>query len=173
MEEKSLKQKIDELWDERKEGKEKKFKLPFSLTSQAGKTRKNYAIIQILRTNGAIDFKMLPIHDNTVKIGETYHEATARYMMRYKKFPWLIIPEWNISPIKGSEELEVKPFDPGKNLEDAIKKGNLSAAEKFILQAIQMDATKPKMKMNVLTIILILAAIGGLLWILSEVGVLS
>ena len=150
-------------------GRKKKFRMPMGIKMQKGKIRKNYAIVLIIRTNGSVFFKMVQIEDNTIKIGETYHEATAKYVLRYRRFPMIILPEWNITPLS---EPENEVFSPEKNLKEAMDKGKLSAAEKFILHAIKMDLVKAKPKMNIITIVVIIAAIGGLLWFLNNAGIL-
>ena len=150
-------------------GKKKKFRMPMGIKMQKGKIRKNYAIVLIIKTNGSVFFKMVQIEDNTIKIGETYHEATAKYVLRYRRFPMIILPEWNITPLS---EPETEVFSPEKNLKEAMDKGKLSAAEKFILHAIKMDLVKAKPKMNIITIVVIIAAIGGLLWFLNNAGIL-
>ena len=170
MEEKTVSEKLDRLLEGFETMQEKKkFKLPLRIRMQKGKFRKNYAIIQIIRTNGAIDFKMAPIEDNTIKIGDVYHEATAKYVMRYKKYPLIIVPEWNIIPLGKPEE---QVFDSEKNLKEAMAKGQLSFPEKFILNAIKMDLVKPKSKINFTTILVILAVIGGGLILLNYLKVI-
>ena len=150
-------------------GRKKKFRMPMGIKMQKGKIRKNYAIVLIIKTNGSVFFKMVQIEDNTIKIGETYHEATAKYVLRYRRFPMIILPEWNITPLS---EPENEVFSPEKNLKEAVDKGKLSSAEKFILHAIKMDLVKAKPKMNIITIVVIIAAIGGLLWFLNNAGIL-
>jgi hypothetical protein len=173
MEEKTVSQKLDRIIEGFEQQKQKKeFKLPMGIRTKKGKVRKNYAVIQLIRTNGAIEFKMLPIEDNTVKVGDIYYETTAKHVLRYKRYPMIIIPEWNISPLE-SPDLEPKPFDSQKNLEEAVKEGKLSAAEKFILHAIKMDLVKGKPKVNIGTILIVLIAIGGLIWLLNSLGVIK
>ena len=150
-------------------GRKKKFRMPMGIKMQKGKIRKNYAIVLIIRTNGSVFFKMVQIEDNTIKVGETYHEASAKYVLRYRRFPLIILPEWNITPLSAPED---EVFSPEKNLKEAMDKGKLSSAEKFILHAIKMDLVKAKPKMNIITIVVIIAAIGGLLWFLNNAGIL-
>jgi len=172
MEERTVSEKLDKLIDNFENMKEdKKFKLPLSVRMKKGKIRKkNHAVVQIIRTNGSVEFKMLPIEDNTIKIGDTYHEATAKYVMRYKQYPMIIVPEWNITPLDNPTGTNV--FHPEKNLEEAIGNGKLSAAEKFILHAIKMDLVKGKSKMNATTVIIVIAAIIGILILLSYMKVI-
>ena len=124
--------------------KRKRFKLPLGIRMQKGKIKKNYAVVMIVRTNGTVYFKMIAIEDNTIKVGEIYHEATAGHILRYKKYPLIILPEWNI-----------KPFSPSENIKEAIKDGSLSSAEKFILHKVKMESvSKSKISMKVILIVL-------------------
>lgn len=176
MEEESVSKKLDKLIDLNiqtlEEKKEKKFSLPWGIKLfSKGKLKKNYAIVQILRTNGSVEFKFVQIEDNTIKIGDVYHEATADYIMRYKKYPLIVLPEWNIRPIKkGSEEMEVQPFKARENIKEAIDKGQLSSAEKFILYAIKMDLVKGKNKVNWMTVLLIGAILVGGYLLAGQMG---
>jgi hypothetical protein len=169
---KTVSEKLDEVMkalELTKEGKkEKKFKLPFGIRSSKGKFKKDYIIVLFLKTNGSCDFKMYQIEDNTIKIGEVYYEATSKHIMRYKRFPLMILPEWNISPITK----EIEPFNPEKNLEEAVDAGKLSSAEKFILHAIKMDLVKTKMKINLTVILIALGAIVGILVLLSYLKII-
>ena len=140
----------------------KKFKLPLSIRMSPGKFKKqNYAIVVLVRMNGAIDFKMAKIEDNTIKVGDTFHDASADYIMRYKKYPVIILPEWNI-----------KPFSPRKNLEEAVTDGSLSSTEKFILARMKLDALKGKMQLNFKIILILLAVGAGALYLLNYLGVI-
>ena len=170
MEEQTISEKLDKLIEGIENNKmKKKFSLPMGIKMQKGKTkRKNYCLVLIIRTNGSTIFKMVEIVDNTIKVGETYHEASAKYILRYKRYPLIILPEWNISPLS-----EPEPFSPEKDVKKAIEDGKLSSAEKFILHAIKMDLVKAKPKMNMVTIIIIIAAIGGVLFILNYAGILK
>lgn len=167
----SLSEKLDSIVD-KLEGintKKKKFDLPFGVKLQQGKIKRNYAVVMIIRTNGTVNFKMVPIEDNTIKVGEAYHEATAKYVLRYKKYPMLVLPEWNITPISKPEE---EAFSPEKDLKQAIDEGKLSAAEKFILHAIKMDLIKQKPKIKVGVILGIIGVIAVGLYFLNSAGYL-
>lgn len=151
-----------------KKGKEKRFNLPFNIRSSKGKLKKDYIIALILKTNGSCNFKMLQIEDNTVKIGEVYYEATSRHILRYKRFPLIIIPEWNISPLTG----KIEEFKSDENMDKAVEEGRLSSAEKFILHAIKMDLVKQKMKINMTMILIGIAAIAGIAILLNYLKII-
>ena len=110
----TVSEKLDKLLTSFEEIQEKKkFKLPFGAKPGVAKRKKNYAIVQILKTNGAVDFKMFPIEDNTIKVGDIYYETTTKHVFRYKKYPLVIILEWNITPVSKPEE---HVFNPEENL---------------------------------------------------------
>jgi len=160
---KTVGEKLDDIINqlEQKE-KKKKFKLPFGIRMQKGKTRKkNYAIVQTIKTNGAVNFKMQKIEDDTVTIGEGIYDASAGHILRYKRYPLVIIPEWNM-----------KPFSPKEDFDEATKEGTLVAAEKVILSKMKLEAIKPKMALTFKTIIIILIIGGVLLYLLDYLKIL-
>ncbi len=165
--------KIEGLLEEKGQ-KKKKFNLPLGIRFQQGKIRKkNYAVVIIIKTNGAVEIKMIQIIDNAIKYGEVYYEATAKHVLRYKKYPLIILPEWNISPLSDETNVEkIEPYDSEKNYKDAEKEGKLSSAERFILHKLKMDEVKQKTSMNFGTIIWILVGIGGLLFLLNQLKVI-
>jgi hypothetical protein len=161
--------KLDKLLENMEKMQEKKgFKLRGARLSMA-RMKKNYALVFVLKTNGGMEIKKIPIEDNTIKIGDIYYEATARNVFRYKKYPVVIVPEWNITPLAKPEDIA---FDPEKNFKEAVDEGKLSAAEKFILHAIKMDLVSGKKKMSWTTVLIVLGAIGGLLLLLNYLKVI-
>jgi len=151
MEEKTIKEQLDAIVSKLDEQQtKKKFKLPLGIRMSKGKFRRQNAIIvMIVRMNGSVAFKVSNIEDNVVKIGDAIYDASADYVLRYKQFPMIILPEWNI-----------KPFSPRENLETAVKEGSLTSTEKFILARIKMDTVKAKMQLN-WKVVLIILAIGA------------
>jgi len=170
--EKTIKEQLDYIADKLDESKKKKkFKMPLNVRMSKGKfKKKNFAIVQTIKTNGSVNFKVLEIKDNTIQVGDVYHDASADYVLRYGNYPLLIIPEWNIKPLASGEETK-EPFSPKENLKEAIKDGSLTSTEKFILARLKMDMIKPKMQMN-FKIILIIIAVGiGVLVVLNQMGI--
>ena len=160
----SLGEKLDKVLAkmEEQEGKKKKFDLPWSIRLQKGKIKKGYAVVQIIKTTGKIDFKMLPIEDNIVKLGEgLYHEATPEHICYYKKYPMLIVPEWN-----------VKPFSPRENFEKAKNDKSLTFSNKYIYTKMKQDLVTPKAQWNMGWILMILGVIIGGFWLLGEMGII-
>jgi len=128
---KDVQEKMNLLFDAKASKKlKKRFKIPGKVTmGWKVKLKKNYCLVQIIKNNGSIDFKFLPIVDDTVQIpvNDTYHMATPNYMLRYNQFPMLIVPEWNL-----------EPFNPKENFEEAMSKGGLSLPEKVIINKVKM-----------------------------------
>lgn len=162
-EKKTVGEKLDHVIEQlEQKGKKKKFKLPFGIRMQKGKPRrKNYAIVQTIKTNGAVNFKMTKIEDDTVKIGEGIHDASAGHILRYKRYPLVVIPEWTM-----------KPFSPADNFKQSTEDGTLTAAQKVILTKMKMEAIKPKMQLNFKTILVILVIGGVLLYLLDYLNIL-
>lgn len=138
MAEEGLNAKIDRLIDSVESGskrKEKKFGLPFmTRTGASGKLKKNYVLVILLKTNGQVTIDFSPIQDEMVyiKSTDTYHSATTDFIGYYKKYPTIILPEWDLQPIPLNREKLMKEAtdekrlaDPQKVIIDAIKKVDL------------------------------------------------
>lgn len=165
MPEKTLAEKIDEIREavaEMPEKRKKKFRLPLGVRITKGKTkRKNFVIVQTIKTNGAVNFKVMKIEDDTVKIGENFYGASSQHILRYKRMPLLIIKEW-----------DMKPFSPKEEFKEAVKAGTLTAAEKLILTKMKQEAIKPKMQLNWKVVLIILAIGAAALWALDYYKIL-
>ena len=142
--------------------KEKEFKLPFFKRLGLGSTKKGKALVQTIMTNGSVKFDILKIDENTVKRGDIYHDASSNYIMRYGKYPLIILKEWGMRPIS-----------PGQEFERDLTNGELTSAEKVIISKIQADLVKPKMNINIGMILLIGALLIGGYYILNNMGVLN
>lgn len=167
-EDKTLKEKIDFLMDKYKEPakKERKFKIPWGIRLSKGKLKKNYILVLLIYSNGNTVFKFEKIEDGTVSINGIYYNCDADYILKYKKWPLIILPEWNISPIKNEEGKDVnviRPWNPKETLDYA----NMPIAEKVILNKIKLEMVKPKMKINIGVILIVLALLAGGYWALT------
>jgi len=164
MEEKSLNEKLDDILEKlnEKENK-KKFKLPWTIRSQEGKTgKKNIILVLFIRSNGSTIFKLVPIVDDTIKIGEYFYEASANYILKYNKFPLLIIKEWDMQPLKLKDEVK-----------ESIDGGRMTAGEKYILTRMKLEMIKPKMQFNIWVIIIAIVVVVGGLWALNNFGLIK
>lgn len=165
---KSLLQRMDnlaELLEEQQYRGKKKFKLPLGVRLSKGKVKKGHIIVQTISTNGNVQFKMLPIDSDTVDTGKKipqYHEATAEHILKYKKLPMIIVPEWSM-----------KPFSPKENHQDTVKQGELSAAQKTIISKIEAEAIKKKSAINWVVILIVLAIGAGAIFLLDYLGLIT
>lgn len=151
----SISDKLDRLEQLLSQKQTKSFKFP---KLSKAKIKKGYCLVQVLRTNGFSRIYKLPIDDNVVKIPSvdskelgTYHQVQADEVFQYKKYPLVIIPEW-----------DMKPVSKERLLQQAQEEGTMTFAEKYIFTKMKKDLIVPK-KFNAGSIILILLVIGGLL----------
>jgi len=162
--EKSVSQRLDELIETIKEDKKKEFKLPWWKVRRQERSLsiKNKCIVQFVRENGSIEFFVLPIVDGAVKISDAYYDASAGYIMRYKKLPFLLLKEW--------DSRALLPLSKEIEYQKAIKEGTLTAGQKFLIRTIENESIKPKMTLNFKTIIIILAVLGAGYYLLNYLG---
>jgi len=169
-EDEGISKKLDKLLDNfesnQKKEKEKKFKLPLGIRFSGRKTRKrNYVIVMLINTNGSVVFKMMKIDDETItlskKDGSTIHGASADYILRYKKYPLIIIPRWNM-----------QPFKPSENMSEAEKNGTLSELQKIILLKMKLEAVKSKMNINIGMVLLIIGLLIGGYFLLTYLKII-
>lgn len=144
-EEETIKEKLDKLLDTLKEKEEKKFKLPLGIRMQKGLIKKNFCIVLFVRTNGCVEIRMVKIEEDTIRIGDVFYDARACNILRYRKYPLLIIPEWNMIP-----------FTPSRNLQEAVRDGTLTAPEGLILTKMKLEAVKPKAQFNAKMVFIII-----------------
>ena len=140
---------------------EKEFKLPRKVRSKKKLEKQNYAIGIILKTNGSADIVLCPIVDDLayVKQFDNSYVVGANYVFRYKKYPLIVIPEWNMEAISHKP----KPFSPEEDLENiANGSADLSYPRKVMVNNLAKVASEMKDKKTM-----------GMnwLWILIGVGV--
>jgi len=145
----SLKDKMDKLigiFEEqgKRKKKGKQFRLPFGMGNKK-KIQKGWVIVILLKTNKTMDIKFLPIENEMVylKDNETFHLAAVDFVMRYKKYPVIILPEWDLKPISVDELM-------GKCRED----NNWALPQKVIINASKLIASQKKKGFG-----------GGIIWI--------
>ncbi len=104
MEERSLKDRLNELEDEvvRQKGN-KQFKLPWKAKVGKKKVEKGWISVAVIHDNKNIEFQRTQIIDGTVKIasrgGEmTYHALDEKDIFFYKNKPFVFIPKRLINP---------------------------------------------------------------------------
>jgi len=161
MTEEKLTDKMDKLLNKLEESAgSKEFNLPWSVRLGVGKAKKNFCIAIIIRTNGRMIMKWLPIEDDTVMFNEHIYSATANYIMRYKRHPVIIISEWSS-----------EPFSPVESYEKAVRDKTLVAGQKYIMTKMKLEAIKPKMEWNIKTILIILVVLGVGYYALTKMGI--
>jgi len=128
--------------------KEKKFKLPFGVSDK--KIKKNWIIVILLRTNKNLDIRFLPIENDMIRLkdNETYHLATTDFVLRYKKYPVIILPEWSL-----------KPIAPDELMEQTIQNKEYALPQKVIINAVKMAQLKDQKK----------GLGGGIIWIIVAI----
>lgn len=145
-----LNEKLDVIIDKLTKEEEKKFKLPVMMRLFGKfKMRKGFCIVFFVRTNGQIEIKMVGIEHDTVKINDCIYAANADYIMRYKRFSVMIIPEWTMIP-----------FSPADNFTKASIEGELTAAQALVIAKMKTDAIKPKFNLNIGGILIAAVVIG-------------
>jgi len=133
--EKGLSSKLDkltELLEEKEDKKEKKFKLGFSKRiGEKQKIKSNHVLVVLIRTNGKVIIKYLPVKDNMIYLREndTYHFTPSNYIGYYKQYPVVVLPEWLLEPISRKEMTE---------------EGNDALPQKVVINAMKLAQIKPK-----------------------------
>ena len=133
-----------------KEGKIKPFKEPWYIKFTKGKLKKNHVVVQLIKTNGKMTFAIMPVDEFTVLIKDIYHEVTPGDVLSWKKYAWVIIPEWSS-----------KAFSPSEHYQSALKDGTLVTAQPFVIAKMKKDLIKPKSSLNFMTILIIGAVVIG------------
>jgi|TARA_R100000501_G_C2621742_1_gene114977 hypothetical protein len=140
--EEGLKSKIDKIMERFEEmdknppKKEKKFKLPLGKRmGGTAKVKKGYALVILLRTNGSTLMNFFPIRDDLVYISDvdTYHISSTDFIGYYKKYPLIILPEWDLQPLRRH-----------KLYKEAIEHERLAKPQRAIIQAIHAAQLKQK-----------------------------
>lgn len=115
---------------------EKKFNLPLGIKiGSKGRIKKNYILVFLIRTNGQLLIKFLPIENDMIYLNgnDTYHIATTDYIGYYKNFPAIILPEWSLRPLQRE-----------KMMEETTANGELALPQKVIINAMKLAQVKPK-----------------------------
>lgn len=124
------------------------------------KLKKNYVLVFRLRTNGNLVIHFAPINNDMVYIEDagTFHVSNAEYMLRYKQYPAIILPEWSL-----------KPFSPSEHFKQTEKKQEQALPQKVIINAMKMAGLKPSMAMKGKTILWVIIGAVAVLYLLSQI----
>lgn len=146
-----LGEKLDVIIDALTKKEEKKFRLPiFMQLFGKAQMKKGFCVVIFVRTNGQIEIKMVRVENNTIKIGDVIYAASADYIMRWKRFSVMIVPEWTMVP-----------FSPAENFKSASTEGTLTAAEVLVASRMKTDAIKPKLNFDIKWLLIAAVVIGG------------
>lgn len=142
---------------------DKEFKLPFTMKiGEKQKLKKNYSLVMWIKNNGYATLEFAPIEDDYVynKHSSTWHIATADYMMWYKKYPFLIIPEYSNIPYK--------PKEHAKLIENS---GLSSRNQKYLIEIQKKAESAGKKKFGGNMLWIIIAGIVLLYFLGSALGI--
>lgn len=118
---------------EKKEAKP--FKLPWGAKPSKKQVAKGFAIIEVIRNNGGVDFFKAPIVDGIVNLDGFPRITTIDYKLHHKFTPLYIIPEWSM-----------KPFSPVENYSEVDKEKMNMAGRKLILARLVSEKINPAKK---------------------------
>lgn len=110
MEEKSLKQRLEELERKTTEPTTKPFRMPFRGRVGNGKIKKGYVTIVTIQDNHAVDFTKEQIIDGTIKLSKgdlSIHSLDPKDIFFYKNKPLIFQPKKSLNPynpLKGEHE---------------------------------------------------------------------
>lgn len=129
---------LDKLTWKNKVGKE--YKLPKKIRAiSKKKIKQNYVLLFYVRTNGNLEIEFAPINNDLVYVRQTglYHAANAKYVMRYEKYPVMIVLEWSLLPLNSEEEHKAasKPLDLEEHYKKTEREGAISFPEKVVIAA--------------------------------------
>jgi hypothetical protein len=169
MEEKSLKETLNEVvknLEELKEAKKiKKWNLPFMVRTGLGKKkkRKGYVLFQNIGTNKAVTFIKAPISDGVALVNNVPHIVEPDDILLWKnKIPMVIQPQWS-----------ERPFSPKDHFVKTEQAGQNTAGWEYIMNFILKSQIQAKKNIPTGMIIIGIIAIVGLGWYLIKSGALK
>lgn len=129
----TLKQKVDELYDENQQKKTKKFKVPRKGKVSKRQQKKGFTTIMRIDNNGNVDFEKKQIDGATYRLStREYHATNEADILSYKGKPFIIQPTKKLNPynpLSGKNETYGQPYIMARMLGDTIKvksaKGNI------------------------------------------------
>lgn len=149
-----LNEKLDNLVQEekvRKRIKKQHFKMPFRVKSQLKKLAlKSKVLVILLQNNRNIKPTVAVIKDGMVLVGDkVYNGSTEGIWLWNGKFPTVILPEWDLNPIK-----------PKELHEDAVENKRLAEPQTFIIRALMYkEMLQPKTIGGKMVLYIIIGAI--------------
>lgn len=142
--------------------KKKNFTLPFKVKSKLKKLAiKNKVQVMLLQRTRNIAPVIGEIRDGMLLIGDNVYEGAVKYTWLWRgKFPTMIVPEWDLSPLskEGINKMR-QPLSAGELNKDTVENYRSAEPQKIIIRAIeakenQMLRKPTNVKAIVITIVL-------------------
>ena len=113
-----LTKKIDELAEQKKA---KKFNIPFFSRLSNRQLKKKYATICYISGNKEVKFARTPVDEGVIVIDGTPHAVNAESILTHKGKPFIIQPEWNLTPFSVKQEDAVEKSRGWKTIINYLK----------------------------------------------------
>ena len=129
-----IEEELKEIKAELKEKKEvKEFRLPWKAKVGKAKAKKNWVGILKINENGNINASKQQIIEQTIVIDDVPRLATANYVLRWKKYPVIIMPSWS-----------TEPFSPVANKEKSLEDGSNIAGYRLLMNRMKLNVDVKK-----------------------------
>lgn len=151
--------------------KKKNFKLPFRVKSQLKKLAvKNKVQVMLLQRTRNIAPVIGEIRDGMLLIGDNVYEGAVKYTWLWGgKFPTMVVPEWDLSPLskEGIDKMR-QPLGAEELNKDTIKNYRSAEPQKIIIRAIEAKENqmlrKPTNVKAIVTTVIITIIIAAILF---------
>lgn len=110
---------------------EREFKIPFNAKVMGKKQKENFVTVMRINENGNVGFSKERIQDQTIVIDDVPRIASGKYVMKYKRNPLIILPNWS-----------VVPFSPSENYDKTMFEGANSNGYRLLMNRMQAEAIK-------------------------------
>lgn len=162
-EEKSITQYLKEIKQGIEDNKIKQVKVPWRAKVNRRRMRKNQCIVLYVGQNKNAELVRGTIEDLTVKVGDLIHTVTPDDIIMFRgKFPFVIIPEWNIKPVTF--------WQPKKDYEEAEEEGQLTTPQRHILSKLESGIIKAKKTLKAGGWIMLIVAAIAVVYFISQGG---
>lgn len=128
-----LTKRIDELSDEEKKQKTKKFKIPSRFRVKKSERKKNWITVLTVYENGHGSWNKMKIDDQTIMVDGVPRLATAQHVIDTGKEKIIVLPSWS-----------VEPFTPKKHFEESMKDGSNKRGYAILLEKMKKEMISAK-----------------------------
>lgn len=151
---------IHSLIDTKKE-REKKSIISKKIKLSQGQVKKNFVSVFILYPTGNAKIEKVPIIDNSIQLKNgNYHVSSSEYIYSYEnKHPFMILPSWDMKPISKARLTEI-----------TAKDGTWTDPQKILIHYMNLSQVKPKAKVGMSLIWIIIGAVVVLYLLNSLLG---